>query len=146
MPLPRTLVVCVAALMGASLLGCPRRTALWILGQEAPGRPVFGVGETVHGEPTYLNYFFVAPCEGWDGTSRTKIWSVAQGSPSMNLSRLTYGRAPDGYFVTGRGGIAVANPEVAPPLATGCYVASTDGRGQLRFHVGPDGSVLEAPR
>jgi hypothetical protein len=91
--LRRTLLACAVL----SLAGCPRRSAIWVLGQESPGRPVFGIGQTLHGRPTWLGTLVVAPCEGFDGTARNATWFLVQdvGEP-RTLNRVVYGRVPLG--------------------------------------------------
>jgi hypothetical protein len=120
-------------------------TAIWIVGQEAPGRPVFGIGESVRGEPTWIGTLIVAPCEGFDGTARAALWFLVQEGEARTLERLTYGRIPPGYASTRYMSADFDRVSVAPPLPAGCYVASLDGTGQVRFEVGADGSVLELP-
>ena len=146
--MPRALspIAIGVAALALALVACPRQTAVWIVGQEAPGRPVFGVGKTQRGQPTYLSYFIVAPCEGFDGTTRNATWRISDADEMRNLSRITYGRVPAGYATSPYyGHLSAPDTVVAPPLTPGCYVANTDGSGHVRFRVGPDGSVLEEP-
>ena len=144
-PWPLRAVSIMALALG--LMACPRQTAVWIVGQEVPGRPVFGIGKIPRGQLTYLGYFLVAPCEGFDGTSRNATWSISGTDETRDLARITYGRVPVGYVASARyGGMSSPNTFVVPPLTPGCYVANTDGSGHVRFRVGPDGSVLEEPR
>jgi hypothetical protein len=126
----------------ALLVGCPRKTAIWIVGQEEPGRPVFGVAEEVRGRPTYLTLFLVSPCASWDGTVRSAIWFIDGGLPDP-VRRIVYGRPPAAWKASYSGTKPVLQ-DAAPPLQAGCYVASTDGTGRVEFRVSADGSVLEA--
>ena len=134
-----------AVLMLLLLTACPRRTAIWLVGQEAPGRPVFSVGETYGGRPTWLGVLIVAPCERFDGTGRSALWMLVQDTtPSNVISRVTYGRVPVGYAATAPMSTQRSRTAVAAPLAAGCYIATTDGTGRVRFTISDDGSALES--
>lgn len=141
--MPRSAVgPAVFILLLGVLTGCPRRSAIWLVGQEEPGRPVFGVGETLHGRPTWLGDLIVAPCQGWDGTARNAVWFLAQDGESRVLSRVVYGRVPPGYVAT-RYMSEEKSTAVSPPLKAGCYIASISGTGRVRFYISADGSALE---
>jgi hypothetical protein len=129
-----------------TLAACPRQSAVWIEGQEAPGRPVFGVGRSLHGPATWLGLFIVAPCAGFDGTARTARWFLVQDGEPRAISELTYGRVPPGYAATKYMSSEQSQTAVAPPLGPGCYIAATSGTGQVRFMVEPDSSVHEVER
>ena len=125
------------------LAACPRRTAIWLVGQEAPGRPVFGVGDTYRGRPTWLGTLIVAPCEGFDGTARNAVWFLAQDSASVVVSRVVYGRVPQGYAATSYMSHERSRTAVSPPLSAGCYIAELEGTGRVEFRIAQDGSALE---
>ena len=128
-------------LLLAGLSGCPRRSAIWIVGQEAPGRPVFGIGNTVRGDSTWLGLLIVGWCDNWDGTARNAVWFLSQDNgPVVSLSRVVYGRVPRGYFYMSHDS---SRTTVSPPLGPGCYIASISGTGRVRFQISADGSVLE---
>jgi hypothetical protein len=130
--------------MGAlALTACPRQGAVWIEGQAAPGRPVFGVGRTLRGPATWLGYFIVAPCDSFDGSAGTARWQLVQNGEPRAISRLTYGQVPDGYVATRALSTERPRTAVADPLGPGCYVAVMSGSGRVEFTVAADGSVLE---
>ncbi len=135
----------VRALYGILLvmcLACPRTSAIWIEGQEAPGRPVFGVGRSLGGPPISLGDLLVAPCEGYDGTARQARWFIIETGGSPEVSRVTYGQTPGGYRATTYMD-RERPPSPVPPLDSGCYVADLDGTGVVRFDVKANGSVLQ---
>jgi hypothetical protein len=131
----------LVAVLG-TLAACPRRSAIWLVGQTEPGRPVFGVGEAYRGRPTWLGLLIVAPCESWDGTARSAIWFLAQDGESRVLNRVVYGHVPPGYVAT-RYMSDEKSTAVSPPLKAGCYIASISGTGRARFSISQDGSALE---
>ena len=136
--------ICRAALVPFLLVlaGCPKRSAIWLVGQEEPGRPVFGVGETFRGRPTKLGLMIVAPCEGWDGTARSALWFLVQEVDAQVLSRVVYGQVPPGYVAT-KYMSEEKSTLVSPPLGPGCYIASISGTGRVRFTISSDGSAVE---
>ena len=143
---PRFLSCAFLALSLIALAGCPRRSAIWLLGQEAPGRPVFGVGETPHGRPTWLGHLIVVPCDRFDGTARNALWFIVQDTGAVRvLDRVVYGKVPTGYIVTHYKSEESSRTAVSPPLTAGCYVASISGTGRVRFRIGEAGSALEIP-
>ncbi len=134
--------------LAASLLtGCPRTTTVRIVGQAAPGRPVFASGGSWGGPPTGISFLMVAPCappgaEPWDPRPRP-LWGATR-DPTPDApppQQLTYGVLPAGYDVVR--GAPRPGPGGVPPLPPGCYTAETDGTGWLKFQVARDGSVLE---
>ena len=133
------------AIIVTAIVACQRLTAIWILGQEEPGRPVFGIGDEYRGPPALIATLIVAPCEGFDGTGRKAVWMI-QADTVRPLARVTYGRLPPGYAATSYMSEHLDRTAVAPPLSAGCYVAKIDGTGRVFFQVGADGSVLELPR
>jgi hypothetical protein len=138
----RTALVPLLVPLLVVLAACQKRSAIWLVGQEEAGRPVFGVGETFRGRPTWLGLMIVAPCKGWDGTARNAVWFLAQEGNEQRLSRVVYGRVPPGYVAT-RYMSEEKSTAVSPPLRPGCYIASISGTGRVRFSISPDGSALE---
>jgi hypothetical protein len=138
-----------AVLLGLAVVlvtGCPERSAIWIVGQAEPGRPVFGIGRTVRGEPILIYGLMVWPCERFDGTARSTTWFLVSDGPQRVVDRVTYGHVPAGYASTHYMSRALDSTSVAPPLAPGCYLARLEASsGTVRFDVARDGSVLERP-
>jgi hypothetical protein len=146
--MPRTQAVAATFLIAAAALltGCPQRTEVQVVGQVAPGRPVFAT----FGSRAELGVLEVAPCVRPDaavGEYPPVIWRITTGaSPALPLDTVVYGHVPPGY----RAGWAPPpghtdpSPPVAveaPPLPRGCYNVSRDGTGQAWFTVGQDGSI-----
>lgn len=129
----------IAVALLASLTACPRRIEIELVGQEGPGRPVFSVVPVGRGKPNYLGAFTVTPCEQFDGTARAAYWFILGDAP---VERFVYGKVPAGYSAHGYMTGPLASQATAEPLAEGCYVADTEGTGNLRFTVSRDGSVL----
>ena len=137
----------VAILAIGLITGCPRRTAVWVVGQAAPGRPVFAFAESRGGQATWISYIAVAPCAPPGAQTSdsypSPLWAAVRNpTPNMPvLRRVTYGVLPTGYDLApaapkpGPGGV--------PPLGPGCYSIETEGTGWLTFQVAKDGSVLE---
>jgi hypothetical protein len=135
---PRFLSLALFALLAVA--ACPRKTAIWILGQASAGRPVFGVSTDPHGSPTWLGYLIVSECEPFDG--RRALWALEpmEGTPPA-VASITFGSVPNGYR---RRSNPADRPGSPPPsLRPGCYIAATDGTGQVRFKVDSSGFVLE---
>ena len=63
---------------------------------------------------------------------------------ARQIERIVYGRVPPGFYAA-RYMSEERSRSVEPPLGPGCYVASTDGEGSVRFSVAPNGSVVELP-
>jgi hypothetical protein len=134
----------IATLGVVALWSCQRPAAIWIIGQEAPGRPVFGIGDTVRGRPIWLGDLMVTRCDFDDQTAQFAAWLIVSDGETTVVSRVTYGRVPPGYAVTRYGSTERSHTDVAPPLLPGCYVARIDGSpGTVYFTVAADGSVLE---
>ena len=79
-----------------ALTGCPRSTAIWVIGQEEPGRPVFAFAKSYRGDPTYLTHLHVHSCDDRDGTARTAICFCGRMEKADRLNASSTGRCRPG--------------------------------------------------
>lgn len=116
------------------LLGCPKRTAVWLLPESTANRLGFGLGPTP-GKATngYVNLLVVQHCGNY-GQKDLVLWAVGSASTHRDEglpARLFYGDSMPGFITT-----------VPPqPLGPGTYIALTDGDGALHFRVDQSGDV-----
>ncbi len=120
----------------AGTVACPRPAEVWIVGQAGASRPIFGIGSTREGRPTYLSHFSVRRCSD----QGTIVWHFSGSSDSPRLSRIEYPVLPPGYV---RGSNRSQKDPTPSTLAPGCYIAITDGSGAIKFEVAGDGMVRE---
>jgi len=131
--LPRR--VC-AALALLALTACPMKSAIWLMDGEEAGRPVFGVGASRDGRTIgELDVFRLEKCQRATGDSTTQVWAIRRVMDVAPPRQLAYGVVPRGY----------QQFEGGPSrLPAGCYDASVNETGRLRFIVGPDRRAVEA--
>ena len=126
----------VGALLASTvlLLGCPKRSALWIEPGSTARHLIFGVGKTRHGPPlSSLQGITVVACGRESELPNSALWSLGKSSDGPVPTRIVYGVDPPGYTSHG----------AAPPLITGCYRAEDSGSGRVEFVVHPEGTVTE---
>jgi hypothetical protein len=122
-----TLLVCCAA-------GCrPQASVLWIEPNSTAEHLVFGIGETIGGQP--VDQFGVLRVYGCDGpqVGTGAMWVLAQVMEGPPARRVAYGEPPPGY-----------RSEQGPrPLVPGCYQAIATTGGIVEFYVLPTHAIRE---
>ncbi len=120
------------------LVGCPRKTAVWVEPGSTADHLVFRVSEWRGGsDPIWISVFRVdrfLPASG-EYEMHWGFGAAPEGAP--DLAQIVFGERPAGTEpLQGLG------PD-APELAEGCYLAWTTGTGSATFLVQQDRRVLE---
>ena len=134
------------------LIGCPRRSSVWVAPQSRAKYLLFQLGNR-RGEATPLDLWTLEVKECRTGGRpvwrlainsallepdyRRRMWDFDEGVPRYHAD-VAYGQVPRGY----------AQERPALPLYPGhCYMVETEaeGRGYTAFRVLPDGRIAELP-
>jgi hypothetical protein len=124
------------ALLGV-LLGCPKKTAIWVLPNSTRSNLVFVLGKEAHEEtPVQIITLTVRKCQDDGAHPRAALWTIAD----------TVEKVAPGYPTRIRYGVVPSHfREILPAtdLGPGCYLALTGGSGAVRFEILPNGGVHE---
>lgn len=116
-------------------LGCPRRTAIWVIPGSTAVHLEFGISDRL-GSTTGVEfgYIRVNRCDGPDYGPTGANWMLSEnGVGTFYVNRVVYGEVPLGY-----------QSEQGPTkLSPGCYRAFTGGSGRIEFTVNADGAISE---
>jgi hypothetical protein len=127
----------IMAALALLLVGCDKRTAIWIVPGSNATTLEFALGRRLGDEePGVVNYVDVIPCHKEAGDQR--VWAIARdfdAIPELKTTRVRYGAANEGF-------VELLH---ATPLLPGCYVARTDGTGATSFEITTSGAVRTAP-
>jgi hypothetical protein len=113
-------------------LGCPQRTAVWVIPGSTTSSLEFGISDgRGSSKGIEFGYLRVNPCAGSDFGPSGATWLLAEnGVAPAYVNRVRYGVTPLGY-----------RSEQGPvPLQPGCYRASTRG-SHVEFLVRSDGTI-----
>jgi len=120
-----------------ALTGCPQRTAIWIVPGSTRDSLVFALGDRRGHEHSFQWGLRVDRCEdpGRGYYAGKALWSawVDHSKIWHWPTRVTYGVAGEG----------IEEPAPATLLSAGCYLASTNGTGDVAFTVDSTGGVVE---
>jgi len=119
-----------------SMASCPQPSALWILEGSTADDLVFVVGNHQGKESQLaLGYLLVVQCGPGCTGERPRMWAIADplaDTVHPRASRVHYGTVPEGFV----------EEQPATPLVTGCYNASVEGTGRVRFCVDSSRAVV----
>jgi hypothetical protein len=125
----QVLWVLTVVILGVQMVGCEKKTAVWIIPGSNASSIQFGLGAREgNAKAGYVRTLIVQRC-GTYGDNALVLWGV--GSYDGLPGRITYGILPDG-----------AQQGTAPkPLVEGLLIAFTDGTGAVHFSIDAAGSV-----
>ena len=131
----------VGLLLAAGVLGCPQRSAVWIVEPAHVDDLQFRIANKRGGHGRLsLGYFRVDRCEEPADYRTTPMWGAgvgpASGLPDSGVRQIRYGQLPPGYE-------PIMNRDIALTLTPGCYTAHISGTGSTRFEVDSLGRVRE---
>jgi hypothetical protein len=125
--------VCMTAVL---LAACPKKTAIWVVPGSTPANLQFGLGRSRGNEKAgQVGYLVVQQCGNY-GDTTLAAWGLAPrggGSGPGLPGRVTYGVVPEGF----------EEPARPQALASGRYIAFTDGSGAVHFEIEESGAVRE---
>ncbi len=125
----------LAVVLAVGSLGCPAKTAIWVVPGSSVDNLVFGISDRREGtRPVAFGALRVYPCGGFDYGPTGATWLLTPNVPSPDYpTRIRYGLVPPGFE-------AVQGPML---LTEGCYRAEILGTGLVQFEIGKDGTVAE---
>lgn len=124
-----------AALLAALILmGCPEKSAVWIVDGSTATRLEFGIGRTRDDPRGFeTDGIRVFRCDG-PSAGEGAVWAASVDTVGPGpVKRVVYGDPLPGWR-------SVQGPS---PITPGCYRAAISGTGRTEFEVKPDGSVVE---
>jgi hypothetical protein len=130
--------------LGVGVLGCPQRTAVWVVEPAHVDNLRFRVANKRGGHGRIsIGVFRVDHCGDPADYRTTPLWGAGagpwEGLPDSGLREIRYGEMPQGYEPLMQQG------DTALTLTPGCYTAHIDGTGFTRFEVDTLGRVKEIP-
>jgi len=119
------------------LAGCPQRTAIWVVPGSTRDSLVFALGARRGHEKSFQWLIRVDRCEDpgrgyYKGDALWTAW-VDHSKFWKWPTRVTYGVAGKGIEVL----------DSVKPLTVGCYLATTNGTGDIAFVIDSAGAVTE---
>jgi hypothetical protein len=129
---PRSRTIAIALLLAVGALGCPQRTAVWVVAPARADDLRFRIANKRGGDGRVsIGVFRVDRC-GEPADYRTMpVWGAGAGYgvPDTGVREIRYGELPRGYEpLTNQGDTALT-------LTPGCYTATISGTGFTRFEV-----------
>jgi hypothetical protein len=134
--------VALGLLLGAGLVGCPQRSAVWIVSPAHVDSLQFRVANKRGGSGrVHIGVFRIDRCGEPADYRTTPMWGVgvgpASGLPDTALREIRYGEMPQGYEPL------MNQRDTALTLIPGCYTARISGTGSTQFEVDSQGRVTE---
>jgi hypothetical protein len=132
----------IPAVLGLGALGCPQRTAVWLVEPARADNLTFRIADKRGGHGrVFVDVFRVDRCDEPGDHRSAPMWGAGAGigPGDTRLSEIHYGDMPLGY------GPLMKQGDTALTLTPGCYTASTSGTGSIRFQVDSLGTVTELP-
>jgi hypothetical protein len=136
------LIATIGILLGLGVLGCPQRTAVWIVAPARADDLRFRIADKRGGRGRVsLGVFRVDRCGEPDYYRVGPMWGAGVGAasevPDSGIREIRYGDMPQGFEPL------INQGDTALTLTPGCYTADIDGTGFTRFEVDTLGWVTE---
>ena len=136
---PRRLATTLGPPLLLAIVGCPMRSAVWIVRGSTAANLEFGISDKRFGKRSVQwGGLAVYDCYTQPSRAQHMYWGIERAPEFWSHdwpNRVTYGRPPVDFRT-------LHDPE---PLRPGCYEAGVSGTGHVAFVVDTGGGIRELP-